>query len=42
MEEMIHGLDLPDEISEQNNKIIMKELGITEEDILIGIEDIDI
>ena len=39
---MIHGLDLPDEISEQNNKIIMKELGITEEDILIGIDDIDI
>ena len=33
MEEIIHGLDLPDEISERNNKIVMKSLGITEEEM---------
>lgn len=42
MDEMIHGLDLPDEISEQNNNIVMNELGITEEEILRGIEDIEV
>ena len=33
MEEIIHGLDLPEEISERNNKIVMKSLGITEEEM---------
>lgn len=32
-EEIIHGLDLPDEIAENNNRIMMKRLGITEEEI---------
>lgn len=34
MDKIIHGLDLPDDISEKNNEIIMKQLGITEDDIL--------
>lgn len=33
MDEIIHGLDLPDEISERNNEIIKKMLGITDEEI---------
>lgn len=40
MDKIIHGLDLPDEISEKNNEIIMKELGITEEEILSGLDEI--
>lgn len=30
MNSIIHGLDSPDDISEQNNKIIMEQLGISE------------
>ena len=41
MEEIIHGLDLPDEISERNNKILMKKYGLTEEDILKGLDEIE-
>ena len=41
MDKIIHGLDLPDDISEKNNEIIMKELGITEEEILKGIDEIE-
>jgi len=41
MDKIIHGLDLPDNISENNNRIIMKELGITEEDILDGVDEIE-
>ena len=32
-EEIIHGLDLPNEIAEKNMRIMMKRLGITEEEI---------
>lgn len=31
MDKIVHGLDLPYEIAENNFKIMMKELGITEE-----------
>lgn len=41
MDKIIHGLDLPDDISEKNNEIIMKQLGITEDDILAGIDAIE-
>ena len=33
MNRITHGLDLPDDISERNNKIIMEQLGISEKDI---------
>ena len=33
MEKIIHGLDLPNEIADKNFEILMKELGITEEEI---------
>ncbi len=33
MDKIVHGLDLPMEITEKNIEITMKELGITEEDI---------
>ena len=33
MDEIVHGLDLPEEITKKNIEITMKELGITEEDI---------
>ena len=39
---MIHGLDLPDEVSEQNNQKVMKEVGITEDDIMNGIDDMEV
>jgi len=32
-EEIIHGLDLPNEVAEKNMRIMMKRLGITEEEI---------
>ena len=32
-EEIIHGLDLPNEVAEKNMLIMMKRLGITEEEI---------
>lgn len=32
-EEIIHGLDLPNEVAERNSLIMMKRLGITEEEI---------
>ena len=41
MGKIIHGLDLPDDISEKNNEIIMKQLGITEDDILAGMDEIN-
>ena len=33
MEKIIHGLDLPNEIADKNFEILMKELGIIEEEI---------
>ena len=30
---IIHGLDLPNEVAERNSLIMMKQLGITKEDI---------
>ena len=33
MDKIIHGLDLPNDISERNNKIVMESLGITEEEV---------
>lgn len=42
MDKIIHGLDLPDEISERNNEIIKKMLGITDEEInAVEIDDVD-
>lgn len=41
MDKIIHGLDLPDDISEKNNEIIMRQLGITEDDILEGMDEIE-
>lgn len=41
MDKIIHGLDLPDDISEKNNEIIMKQFGITEDDILSGMDEIE-
>ena len=41
MDKIIHGLDLPDDISEKNNEIIMKQFGITEDDILSGMNEIE-
>ena len=41
MEKVIHGLDLPNDISEKNNEIIMRQLGITEEEILSGMDEIE-
>ena len=33
MDKIIHGLDLPNDVAEKNFEILMKELGITEEEI---------
>ena len=33
MDQIIHGLDLPYEIAKRNAEIMMKELGITDEEI---------
>lgn len=41
MDQMIYGLDLPDEIVEQNEKILMKKFNITEKDIEESEEDDD-
>ncbi len=42
MDKIVHGLDLPDEICEKNNRIMMEKLGVTEEEIeSYPIEDLD-
>lgn len=41
MDKIIHGLDLPNDVSEKNNEIIMRQLGITEDDILAGMDEIE-
>lgn len=33
MDKVVHGLDLPNDVAEKNFEILMKELGITEEEI---------
>ncbi len=39
MDKMIQGLDLPDDVSEKNNEIIMEQLGITDDDIKSETDD---
>jgi len=41
MDKIIYGLDLPEDISEKNNEIIMKLLGLSKEDIMSGIDEIE-
>ena len=41
MDKIIHGLDLPEEVSEKNNEIMMQKLEITEEEIISGLNEIE-